>query len=765
MDAAAQRKLYLGLADRQSGNAARLELADADLRGAQLVGADLVGAQLPRARLDFAALPGARLSTSDLREASLTGADLGGADLAGADLRDADLSEARLDSAVLTDADLRGASIALAKGQPLSWSGARIDAKFIDRSGLSERDVGHLVRLGVLIDREDFASLPPSAHPTSHRPSLAVESLRVTERATRRALAEQDRDFPVSRRWFDEIQTILNEARIEASPQLKSAPLPVITSSDALAELPKLGDTMLGVLIERELEPGTNSRCFVGRNESGDQVVLRVFDFKNFAAPLQLAAFQHGVETMARWAYDEQCTGFAEITCVSVDLTAYVTRYYPNGNLLSLLEVDLSTKEKVRLFRAICEAVAAAHEAGILVRSLKPTNILLDGLTPVLTEIDLVDLSMTGGYGGQANGYGVFAAPEELLGRGSRSPTADVYSLGRLLHTLLRGSIPDVATEPRPTLSDLEGKPKGLVEVVRCATAADPADRYQYVEALLRDLGDYNRAAAGVANSLRPGALSRLSLRPFSDAAARRRARSEPKQPLTAQKQAQQKPLEQSPSLVMRVTQDFLERRVELTLGSLALLLALGACGLIIGKDLSASGVQTLATVTALATGVATWLAPRPKGRVTALRLSSFAAVALLVALIDPARLVVLHWQQNLRSKDANVRSRAVPLLVQQGYRNFGGTNLTGATLAQTDLTQVSFRGTTLRDASLMGAALLEADFSEADLTGAVLLGADLRGAHLEKARGLSEAQCDEWTALPKPYECLGGRLHERAVD
>jgi hypothetical protein len=57
---------------------------------------------------------------------------------------------------------------------------------------------------------------------------------------------------------------------------------------------------------------------------------------------------------------------------------------------------------------------------------------------------------------------------------------------------------------------------------------------------------------------------------------------------------------------------------------------------LIVGIDLSPSGVQPLSTMPALAMGVATWLTPRPDSKVLARRLLTFVAVAVLVALIDP---------------------------------------------------------------------------------------------------------------------------------
>ncbi len=301
------------------------------------------------------------------------------------------------------------------------------------------------------------------------------------------------------------------------------------------------------------------------------------------------------------------------------------------------------------------------------------------------------------------------------------------------------------------------------MEIVRRATAADPADRYQYVDELLRDLNDYNRVVAGAAGSLRPGALSRLSVRPFSDAASRKKQRSEPRQ--AAQKSAPLKPLEQPASFVMRVGQDFLARRLEVTLALAGLLVALALCGAIVTIDLSSTATQSVVHGIALAAGLATWLAPRPRDKVTALRLSSFAIVALLVTLANPGDLAVLRWKQNVRSGDTDARSRAVPLLVREGYRDFQGADLTGVSLMQIDLAQVSFRGASLREANLMGSMLLEADFGEADLAGAVLLGADLRGATLDDCRGLAEASCDAWTALPKEYECADGHLSKRTLQ
>jgi eukaryotic-like serine/threonine-protein kinase len=108
----------------------------------------------------------------------------------------------------------------------------------------------------------------------------------------------------------------------------------------------------------------------------------------------------------------------------------------------------LGIRERVELFRAVCDAVQYAHRSLVIHRDLKPSNVLIDpGGTAKLLDFGIARLvePATADAPGTTTGHRLltpeYASPEQLRGEPLTTST-DVYSLGVILYELLTGFRP-----------------------------------------------------------------------------------------------------------------------------------------------------------------------------------------------------------------------------------------------------------------------------------------------------------------------------------
>ena len=126
-------------------------------------------------------------------------------------------------------------------------------------------------------------------------------------------------------------------------------------------------------------------------------------------------------------------------------LPYYVAEYCENGDLSKHNLSDKTLRHKLLFYREICDAVGAAHRAGIIHRDLKPSNVLIrSNGAAVVGDFGLcLHLAETGERftsSSEAVGARDYIAPELEDGRlDTPTPSADVYSLGKLLYYLFSG--------------------------------------------------------------------------------------------------------------------------------------------------------------------------------------------------------------------------------------------------------------------------------------------------------------------------------------
>lgn len=599
-----------------------------------------------------------------------------------------------------------------------------------------------------------ISSRAPSLFPGNRSPSI-IPVFRAAEVSARldQAISEQEQ-MPVSQRMFLQLSALIDDARIEAAPPVSLRPQRQDVKKLAAGgfEFPMPGDEYLGVTILDEMARGTTSRCFVGTTADGIEAVVRIFDPHCDGAALQLPAFQRGLRALSRLqGLRDPDIAVVELLAIATDQTAYVARHYPGKSLQELLEVSMTLGAGLEALGSLARTMAAIHRHGVMVRSWKPSNVLVDGFHLLLSEPDMVHLATLAQYRGDAGGYKAYAAPEELLGRGTRSPTADVYSLGKMLEFLLTGQEPLVPLGSPPLISERENIPAVLVDLVKRATAQEPAERYQTVDELLADLKAFQEKGdrAVLLASIRPRVVSQLSIPPMSTGPEVPNIDELIREKIKGRRAEKKKEPE---SLAWH-------RQAEIGAALLGGLGGLAVTILMVLSPRSVDSMEGMGLYLAAAMGLLALALPVPSVKRIPYRLGTWLGFTILVWLLDPIQLAEFTWSRQLKSGSEIEKQAAVKSLSRVGKKDVSGAELDGVRFDQFDLDSLNFRGASLRKANFKRAFLVEAQFDGADVTGANFRGANLFGASLAGAIGLEEAECDRYSILPVGLLCEGGMI------
>jgi eukaryotic-like serine/threonine-protein kinase len=186
-----------------------------------------------------------------------------------------------------------------------------------------------------------------------------------------------------------------------------------------------------------------------------------------------------------------------------------VMEFIPGGTLKDRITRPVKWQQAIAWILPIADALAYAHEQGIIHRDVKPSNILLtlEG-NPILTDFGIAKVLETTEVTLTNTGFGVgtpqYMAPEQW--RNEVCPQTDIYSLGTIFYEMITGQKPydaetpaaiavKQATEPlvrpRKFISSL---PESVEKVVYKALAFKPENRYadmngfsSALEALVQD--------------------------------------------------------------------------------------------------------------------------------------------------------------------------------------------------------------------------------------------------------------------------------------
>jgi serine/threonine protein kinase len=171
-------------------------------------------------------------------------------------------------------------------------------------------------------------------------------------------------------------------------------------------------------------------------------------------------------------------------------------RIYRGGRLAISTIADLMVP--------VVDAIAAAHEHGVIHRDIKPANIILARSRHGRVRPKVVDFGISRLVGGTdltqvtlVPGTPCYMAPELGTTTDSRGdPKSDQYALGVTLYETIAGERPRIGRERIPPLGALRPDvPAGLAQAVARAMLGDPKRRFPTV----RQLGDAILPFAGQA--------------------------------------------------------------------------------------------------------------------------------------------------------------------------------------------------------------------------------------------------------------------------
>src|SRR5215203_5907919 len=188
------------------------------------------------------------------------------------------------------------------------------------------------------------------------------------------------------------------------------------------------------------------------------------------------------------------------------DGTYYIAmEYVPGGTLAQRIKQGgpMGPAEAAGVASRLAEALAVAHERGIIHRDIKPQNVLLTasgdakvadlGIARAASSKTMTETSLIFGTAS-------YMSPEQAKGE-RVGPQSDLYSLGVVLYQMLTGELPYTADNPLATaMKHVDEAPRhpreanpAVPEELDALTAKllakDPADRYASAAELAEDLG------------------------------------------------------------------------------------------------------------------------------------------------------------------------------------------------------------------------------------------------------------------------------------
>jgi serine/threonine protein kinase/tetratricopeptide (TPR) repeat protein len=250
----------------------------------------------------------------------------------------------------------------------------------------------------------------------------------------------------------------------------------------------------------------------------GRDVALKVLPQNVASDPERLARFQREARAVAALNHPNVVTLYS---VEESDGVHFLTMELIEGQTLDRLicAYGLPAERLVEIAGALAEALAAAHEKGILHRDLKPGNVMVTNEG----RVKVLDFGLAKDVGGETSnqatltsaeptqagivmGTPAYMSPEQVAGR-TLDHRTDIFSLGVVLHEMATGRRPFEGSSPAELVSSIlrdhpplvtevrADLPSDLARVIRRCLEKDPRHRVQTARDVSNEFRDLARLA------------------------------------------------------------------------------------------------------------------------------------------------------------------------------------------------------------------------------------------------------------------------------
>ncbi|HVT37705.1 MAG TPA: serine/threonine-protein kinase [Gemmatimonadaceae bacterium] len=278
-------------------------------------------------------------------------------------------------------------------------------------------------------------------------------------------------------------------------------------------------------VLERELTGGGMSRVFLATERAlNRRVVIKVLP-PDLAAGVNRERFRREIQLAAQLQHPHIVPLYS--AGEHGELLYYTMPYIEGESLKHAIhergsKTRFSPKEVAGILHDVVDALAYAHERGVIHRDIKPGNVLRSGRHAVVTDFGVAKaisaampaVGMT--TSGMAIGTPAYMAPEQLAGDPAADHRVDIYAVGLLAYELLTGEAPFSEPSPQETMAAqltrdpqpidrtrMDVPPAFSAIVMRCL-AKSPDRRPQSAVALLAELDGLSLVSGHYAPSALP---------------------------------------------------------------------------------------------------------------------------------------------------------------------------------------------------------------------------------------------------------------------